>query len=164
MNPEIVIRRIDPSEYSLLRNFLYEAIFVPEGTEPPDREIVNLKELAIYYKNFGTEHDACLLAEYQEKVIGAVWTRLFTKSDAGYGFLDDKTPELSMAVLKDYRKKGIGKQLLGSMLKLLIALGYKQVSLSVDLKNYAFRMYLKAGFTIFKSDSKSAIMVKKLEV
>ncbi len=38
----------------LLQDFLYEAIYVPEGVEPPAREIIYQPELKIYYENFGT--------------------------------------------------------------------------------------------------------------
>ena len=32
-----IIRKIHPEEYSLLREFLYHAIYLPEGVEPPPR-------------------------------------------------------------------------------------------------------------------------------
>lgn len=32
-----IIRKIRPEEYSLLREFLYQAIYLPEGVEPPPR-------------------------------------------------------------------------------------------------------------------------------
>ena len=38
-NKGYLIRPADPSEYPLLQDFLYEAIFVPEDMEPPDRSI-----------------------------------------------------------------------------------------------------------------------------
>ena len=39
------IRTIRESEYSLLKDFLYEAIFVPEGVPAPSRSIINRPEL-----------------------------------------------------------------------------------------------------------------------
>ena len=41
------IRAIRPEEYPLLEDFLYEAIFVPEGETPPDRSIIRRPELQI---------------------------------------------------------------------------------------------------------------------
>lgn len=35
--PSFVIRSLQVNETSLLRDFLYEAIYVPEGVEPPSR-------------------------------------------------------------------------------------------------------------------------------
>jgi ribosomal protein S18 acetylase RimI-like enzyme len=67
-----------------------------------------------------------------------------------------------MSVLLPYRNKGTGTMLLDEMLECLVRSGYKQVSLSVDEENYAFRMYRKAGFETLSSDGISAIMIKKL--
>ena len=68
-----------------------------------------------------------------------------------------------MSVVKDYRKLGVGTKLLTKMIEKLIQLGYDQVSLSVDLENYALKLYQKSGFDIVHSDSKSAIMIKHLK-
>ena len=46
---DIVIRKLCPEETDLLKVFLYEAIFIPEGAEPPDRNIVERPELRLYY-------------------------------------------------------------------------------------------------------------------
>ncbi|BBM35933.1 hypothetical protein [Pseudoleptotrichia goodfellowii] len=39
------IREMEKDEYPLLKNFLYEAIYIPEGEKIPDKSIVNLSEL-----------------------------------------------------------------------------------------------------------------------
>lgn len=70
---DYVIRAIKETEYSLLEDFLYEAIFVPEGVKPPPKSIVSAPELQIYIENFGTQaHDKALVAEAGNKAIGAV--------------------------------------------------------------------------------------------
>ena len=43
-------REIRDNEIELLQDFLYEAIFIPEGVEPPDREIIEQPELKLYYE------------------------------------------------------------------------------------------------------------------
>lgn len=40
-----MIRRIRPEELCLLSDFLYDAIFIPEGEIPPDKSIINKPEL-----------------------------------------------------------------------------------------------------------------------
>lgn len=50
----MIYREMRPNEYDLLKDFLYEAIFIPEGAAPPDRSIIELPELALYYENFGS--------------------------------------------------------------------------------------------------------------
>ena len=42
---DTIIREIRPEEYTFLREFLYQAIYLPEGTEPPPRSVVDLPEL-----------------------------------------------------------------------------------------------------------------------
>jgi hypothetical protein len=66
----MIIRRLRPDETELLRDFLYEAIFIPEGVEPPSREIIERPELKIYYEDFGTgSADYCLVAEEDGRVV-----------------------------------------------------------------------------------------------
>lgn len=53
----ITLREIRESEYGLLKDFLYEAIFIPEGVEPPAKEIVEqpeLKRIRSKYSIIGT--------------------------------------------------------------------------------------------------------------
>ena len=66
------IRNIHPGEYDLLREFLYQAIYLPEGVALPPRSVVDLPELQVYVAGFGTRPgDHCLVAETEEKV----WVR-----------------------------------------------------------------------------------------
>lgn len=150
------IRKLNADETSLLKDFLYEAIYIPEGMEPPDRSILELPELAVYYGNFGTgPADLCLVAEVDHKVIGAVWTRIMDD----YGHVDDDTPSLAIALYKEYRDKGIGTELMRRMLSLLKEMGYQKVSLSVQKENYAFRMYEAVGFRVIEEHGGECIMV-----
>ena len=132
----IVIRKMEEAEYHLLRGFLYEAIFVPEGAAVPPEVIVDSAELQVYYVGFGTsKHDRALVAE--GRVVGAVWCRIMED----YGHINDAT-----AMMQE-------------MLALLHACGYGQVSLSVDKANYAVRMYLAAGFGIVEERETEYVMV-----
>ncbi len=162
MNIDVNIRDIAQHEIPYLESFLYEAIFIPEGVEKPGKDILNLPELKVYIEDFGKATDLCFVADYKGTLVGAIWTRLFSVQDKGFGFIDEQTPEMSMSVKENYRQQGIGKQLLATMIKKLKRLEYKQVSLSVDRANFAMDMYLKSGFEIVSSDTKSAIMVKRL--
>ncbi len=40
MSEQHIIRNLQNEEIFLLKDFLYEAIFLPEGTAPPARDIV----------------------------------------------------------------------------------------------------------------------------
>ncbi|HEY0054028.1 MAG TPA: GNAT family N-acetyltransferase [Pedobacter sp.] len=120
-------------------------------------------ELTItYVKDFGKDSDLCLVAEINGTLVGAIWTRIFPELERGFGYVNDKTPELSMSVSEGHRKMGIGIKLLNDMINKLKDLQYEQVSLSVNRLNYAYKMYQEFGFEDVSSDEKSAIMVKPL--
>ena len=155
----INIRKLRSDETALLKEFLYQAIFIPEGVKPPDRSIINLPELSLYYEDFGRgPADNCLVAEVDDKVVGAVWTRIMND----YGHVDDETPSFAIALYKDYRGKGIGTSMMRKMLALLRQQGYKKASLAVQKANYAVRMYEAVGFRIVADNNEEFIMVCEL--
>ena len=154
------IRPLKPSEAPLLRDFLYEAIFLPEGVTPPPFEIVDQPELRLYYEDFGTgSADHCLVADVDGSVVGAVWVRIMND----YGHIDNQTPSLAIALYPQYRKQGIGTRLMQQMLQLLKDEGYTQVSLSVQKANYAYRMYKKLGFEVITENDEEYLMVCKVD-
>ena len=153
------IRALKEKEKELLKDFLYEAIFIPEGVEAPDRDIIEKPELKIYYEDFGKDTaDHCLVAEDEGKVVGAVWTRIIND----YGHIDDKTPSFAISLYREYRGRGIGTKLMQEMLNLLKEKGYKRASLAVQKANYAVRMYKKVGFKTVDENEEEYIMVCSL--
>lgn len=152
----LTYRPLQPSETELLKTFIYEAIFIPEGVEPPPFDIIYRPEIALYYEGFGNgSADNCIVAEADGKVVGAVWTRIMND----YGHVDDQTPSFAISLLKDFRNQGIGTELMRRMLQLLKNQGYKQASLAVQKANYAVRMYKKVGFEIVDENTEEFIMV-----
>ena len=140
-----IIRKIRPEEHDLLREFLYQAIYLPEGMEPPPRSVVDLPELQVYIADFGTRPgDHCIVAEAAGKVVGAAWCRIM----ADYGHIDNDTPSLAISLLPEYRGLGIGTRLLNDLLLLLQEHGYLRASLSVQKENPALRLYQRTGFRI----------------
>ena len=155
----IVIRKLQPEEVELLKDFLYEAIFIPEGVSPPARDIVERPELRLYYEGFGNAPaDHCLAAETDGHVVGAVWTRIMND----YGHVDDETPSFAISLLPEYRRQGIGTRMMRGMLALLKEQGYRQASLAVQKANYAVRMYKNVGFEITNENDEEYIMVCRL--
>ena len=122
-------------------------------------EIVNQPEIKIYTEDFGKPDDFCLVAEIDEKIIGAAWTRILCGGIKGFGNIDDSTPEFAVSVCKEYRNKGIGTKLMINMLQLLKDNGYKKASLAVQKDNYAVMMYKKIGFEIVNETKEEYIMV-----
>ncbi len=152
----VQFRQIRINETPLLDDFLYEAIFIPDGVAAPPKSIIENEDLQVYVKDFGKQpDDRCLVAECDGKVVGAAWTRVMND----YGHIADGIPSLAMSLYKEYRHKGIGTELLVRLLQLLREDGYMQVSLSVQKTNYAVRMYRKVGFEVLKETDEEYIMV-----
>lgn len=152
------IREIKESEYQVLTDFLYEAIFIPEGMEKPPKSVIDKPELKVYITDFGKEDDWCLVAEAQEKIVGAVWVRIMDD----YGHIDNETPSFAISLYEEYRHMGIGTALMKAMLQFLKGKGYKQTSLSVQKANYAVNMYRKVGFEVIDENEEEYIMVCRM--
>ncbi|WP_245796926.1 GNAT family N-acetyltransferase [Hornefia porci] len=151
--------RLRKSEVDLLKDFLHEAIFIPKGAEPPERDIIEKPELRVYTDDFGTRKgDNCLVADFGGKVVGAVWTRIMND----YGHVDDETPSFAISLFKEYRGQGIGSQLMVRMLELLKWQGYEKASLAKQKANYAVKMYEDVGFKTVDENAEEYIMVCEL--
>lgn len=156
---DYIIREMKPSEYPLLDDFLYEAIFQRDETNLAPRSIIQNPELQVYIKDFGTQKDdCCFCAEVNHQLVGAVWVR----NISGYGSVDAITPEFAISLYKPYRSKGIGTALMKTMLSHLKNAGYPKASLSVQKDNYALKMYLNVGFQIIGENEEEYIMVHPL--
>ncbi len=151
-----IIRKIRPEEYILLREFLYQAIYLPVGVDPPPRSMIDLPELHVYIADFGTQPgDHCMVAEAEGKVVGAAWCRIMED----YGHIDTDTPSLAISLLPKYRGLGIGARLLDALLLLLRENGYRQASLSVQKENPALRLYQRMGFRIVAEKGTEYLML-----
>lgn len=151
------IRFINKNEYKILDDFLYEAIFIPEGAELPPREIINQPELQVYIDAFGKmEDDICFVAEVENKIVGAVWVRVMDD----YGHIEEGVPSFAISLYKEYRGNGIGTALMKKMLIELKERGYSKASLAVQKANYAVKMYKNVGFEIVDENEEEYIMVR----
>lgn len=156
---DYIIREIHKNEIYFLDDFLYEAIFIPEGTTAPAKSIIYDPFLQVYVKDFGKiAGDYGLVAEINKCIVGAVWVRIMND----YGHVDDETPSFAISLYRQYRGKGIGSNLMKEMLKLLKEKGYKQTSLAVQKHNYALKMYQNVGFEIIKESEEEYLMLYKL--
>ena len=161
---EIAIRLLTVADTHCLWEMLYQAIHMPQGVEPPSREVVHSAELAHYVAGWGRADDMGYLAvDAEGLLVGATWLRLFPADDPGYGFVDDATPELSVAVVPDCRGQGIGTRLLSTLLD-AAAERYDAVSLSVQADNPALRLYQRLGFEVVEDGGTWFTMRKQLSL
>jgi GNAT superfamily N-acetyltransferase len=149
MTMDCPIRFATLDDEPLLREMLYLALFVPPGSSPLPKEVVETPELARYVRRWGREHDLGAVALHPTPggSIGAAWLRLWAPDDRGYGYCDAETPELSMAVLPAYRGRGVGSRLLDYLLRAADE-RHRAISLSVSADNPAQRLYRRFGFVV----------------
>ena len=153
------IRPLKSEKIPLLEEFLYQAIFIPQGLEPLPRSSLKEPELEMYIKDFGQQPDDwALAAEVDGLLVGVVWVRIMKD----YGYFDDQTPSLSISFLPDFRGQGLGQQLMTAMLDLLKEKGYPSVSLSVSKDNPAVRFYQRLGFVTVEEREDNYLMLCRL--
>jgi len=161
----IFIREIAKAEYPLLEDFIYTAIYLSPGQEPPPRDVIFDPEIYIYVDGFGDKPGDCgVVAEYDGKIIGMAWTRIIP----AYGHIDNSTPELAISVLPEFRGQEIGTMLMTKLFELLYECGYRRTSLSVQKNNPAVRFYQRLGYEITEEKldhigQEDYIMVKDLK-
>ena len=94
------IRPATKDDVQFLKKMLYEAArWNPDWPREPIEEVLADPVLVRYHQGWGREGDGGVVAEVDAVPVGAAWYRLFTAEDPGYGFVDDKIPELSIAVV-----------------------------------------------------------------
>jgi ribosomal protein S18 acetylase RimI-like enzyme len=99
-----------------------------------------------YVENWGRPGDASVIALDEGFPVGAAWYRIFRANAPGYGFVDERTPELSIAVVPSRRGHGFGGELMDALLARARADGYVAISLSVAKDSPAVALYERYGF------------------
>jgi ribosomal protein S18 acetylase RimI-like enzyme len=154
-----MIRSLTPADQPFLWEMLYQALYVAADQTPPPREVIDQPDLARYVQDWGKTGDRGFVAidPATGEAIGAVWLRFLIGENQGYGYVDDRTPELGIAVLPEYRGQGVGTALLNA----LVANELGAMSLSVAADNPAVRLYQRFGFAIVHESNGSLILKRK---
>ncbi len=161
---EYEVRDIRQDEWPLLEDFLYGAIYVPEGFEGevPRSVIYDDPKCRAAFERFGSlPDDRAVVAVVDGEVVGACWVRTTDE----YGHIDDETPSLSISLYEQYRGQGMGTALMSALLGELREAGYARASLSVQKENPALRLYERTGFRIVGDgfDETEWLMVCRLD-
>jgi ribosomal protein S18 acetylase RimI-like enzyme len=142
------IRRTTPQDLPFLREMLFEAFFWRQADlRPPFDEFAKEPVFAKLLADWGRPGDTALVASEATANIGAAWYRFWTDDEHSYGYLGPHIPELSLAVVSNYRSRGVGRALLRSLIGEAQAQGVVALSLSVDPANRARQLYQSEGFT-----------------
>lgn len=143
------IKPAEPQDYDFLLDMHYESIHIEEG-KPPRDELLNSPAIRKYNEKWGRPGDRALIALIGNIPAGAAWYRLFDETNQGYGFVNEQTPELGIAIRPDFRHQGVGVRLMKEIIDQARLDGYSAVSLSVDPDNQgAVKLYEKLGFQFY---------------
>jgi GNAT superfamily N-acetyltransferase len=148
-----MLRPVGIHDVRFLRDMLRHAYHwrLSEDTERP---------VYRYVANWGRRGDTGVVALDGPHAYGAAWYRLFTKDEPGFGFVDEETPELTVAVVPSRRGKGAGAELLQALLARAREDGFAAVSLSAPEGQTSF--YEHYGFEIVEKTPHAVTMLARL--
>lgn len=138
----MVLRGATAEDEAFLWEMLLHAAHAGDEVESTEA-LKGVPGLAPYVEGWGRPTDLGIIATEAGggEPIGAAWLRLI----AAYGFVDDRTPELAIAVAPGAVGQGIGTAMLRRLLVDAERM-FPAVSLSVRADNPALRLYGRLGF------------------
>ncbi len=148
-----MLRPADLQDLRFLRDMLRHA-YHWRMAQDPDLPVFR------YVKNWGRRGDAGVIAFSGPNDYGAAWYRLFPADAPGFGFVDEATPELTIAVVPSHRGHGTGGELLEALLEQARGEGYSHVSLSAEPGQTGF--YEKHGFRELRREDGTVTMLAEL--
>jgi ribosomal protein S18 acetylase RimI-like enzyme len=141
------IQPANPHDVAFLAQMLVETVnWRPGRRHLALDEVLADPHLARYVRGWGRRGDGGVIAEESGARVGACWYRLFSADEPGYGFVDDRTPELGIAVVAERRGRGVGRALLAAGLSQAASAGFAAISLSVEPDNPSRVLYEQLGF------------------
>ena len=166
MNTDLIrYRQLKVDETDFLRDMLYEALYVPEGEPHFPKSILDEPALSKYYTDWGKDDfDSAIVSEVNDERIGLIWGRCYKSPHGGYGYVDDETPELSMAVKERFRNQGVGSTLIQKIEAFYCKQNIQKLSLSVDKRNKALTFYKRNGFKIYSEFETSVTCLKSIKL
>jgi GNAT superfamily N-acetyltransferase len=159
-----IIRRATADDEAFMTDMLVEVVnWSPEWKRKSRSRILATRKTAHYIGGWPRYKDLGVIAEADGERIGAAWLRFLPATDPGYGFVAADIPELTIGVAAPWRGRGAGRALLRAIAEHAQLAGISQISLSVERKNFAQKLYLSEGYEIVdSSDKDSDTMMKSL--
>ena len=160
MPAAIIVRPGESQDVTFLRDLVRHTGLDRSGVtideEPPP--------LSRYVVGWGRAGDAALIALDQLTLVavGAAWYRLFSAAEPGYGFVDESTPELTVAVVPSRRGQGIGQALLSAIVEHARAGGFAAISMSAVRDDAVVGLFEQNGFRQVRDHGTAVIMALEL--
>jgi ribosomal protein S18 acetylase RimI-like enzyme len=151
----LMVRIAGPEDLPFIKKMLYEAAN-RAGTEwPPLEQSLNERWNRRFWIDWLREGDLGVIAQDGHRPVGAAWLRRFSGAELSPND-DPEVPVLAIAVDKDYRGQGVGKELMRALIQQAKRQGIRAIDLVTDLFNEpALRLYRANGFeeTFRRGDS-----------
>jgi ribosomal protein S18 acetylase RimI-like enzyme len=140
-------RRLAPEDQDFLWDVLHVALWDPPPAPLRPRSVLDRPDVRIYAERWGRAGDVGVVALVgpDAQPAGAAWVRLLPDGQ-GLGWVDERTPQLGIALLPPFQHQGRGEPMLRAALDAARAHGYAQVSLTVHPQNPAIALYERCGF------------------
>ena len=135
-----MIRRGNRQDVRFLRDMLRHAFYWRSGSDLEESSLWR------YVSGWGRRGDAAMIALEGGFPVGAAWFRLFPSEEPGFGFVNEATPDVAIAIVPSRRGRGIGSELLEALVDLAREQGYEGLSLSVAEDSPAMHVFQKHGF------------------
>lgn len=159
-----IYRVIKPSDSAYLEEFLKVSFQVQGDEQELSREVIRSSQFSRYLENWGQSGDLGFFAieKKERKPVGAAWFRQFSKESPGFGFVSEKEPEITIAILPEYRRQGLGRDLLTRLINQARLEGYPGLSLRVNKDHPAVRFYERLAFEVVREDGNAQVMRRAL--
>jgi ribosomal protein S18 acetylase RimI-like enzyme len=141
-----MVRTAGPEDLAFLKKMLYEAANRP-GTEwPPLEQSLNEPWNRRFWIGWPRKGDLGVVAQDGHTPVGAAWLRRFSGAELSPND-DPEVPVLAIAVERDRRGQGIGKELMSELIQRAKRQGIRAIDLTTGLFNEpALRLYRANGF------------------
>jgi hypothetical protein len=153
----MVIRRGDRRDLPFMRAMLTRAYSWHVNTL--DTSIPSTR----YLEGWGRQGDTALVALEEGHPIGAGWYRLFDQEDAGYGFLDERTPEATLAAVPSREGTDVIRLLLAGLIERGRFEAHPAISISLECEHPSLAVYEAAGFVVVDKDEQAVTLRMPLD-
>jgi ribosomal protein S18 acetylase RimI-like enzyme len=152
------LRAVSADDLAFLAAMTILAAFPPGGVPADAAELPNVTR---WFDEWGRPTDAGVVAWHDGERVGAAWCRV-QASVLARDAEGRPLPELAIAVAPDHRARGVGRLMLDGLAEAAAAAGHHALSLTVNARNPALRLYERTGFEVVGRDGDRLTMVKSL--
>ena len=143
--PELEFRPLGREDQARIWDWLHIALWDPPPATLRPREVLDHPGVRVYAEDWGKPGDVGIVVRVGRADAGACWMRSLP-AGVGLAYVDERTPQLGIALSPPFQRKGLGEPLMRAALHAAREHGYERVSLTVHPENPAIKLYERCGF------------------